>query len=112
MAIIFVLVFLRKINNSYTKRHPRAKFIKINLKEASDIIYISRLLRTWGVLVQNTHITHNNDSDEVISILEVNMKISVDSSAILVDLLKETCVIKADYITDEEVIEKYDIFKT
>lgn len=40
------------------------------------------------------------------------MKISVDSSAILVDLLKETCVIKADYITDEEVIEKYDIFKT
>lgn len=42
------------------------------------------------------------------SILELNMKSYVDSNAVLVDLLKENCVLSADYIKLQESLTEED----
>lgn len=113
LAVVFALIIIRKINNFYYKRHPRRKFVKIYLKQMTDIAYISKLLHTWGVIVQNAHISHTHENDEnfsngVMSILELNMKSYVDSNAVLVDLLKENCVLSADYIKPQESLTEED----
>lgn len=108
-AVIFALIIIRKINNFYYKRHPRTKYARISLKQMADVVYISKLLHTWGVVVENVHISHTQKDDEsfsngVTAVLELNMKSYVDSNSVLVDLLKEECILSADYIKPQENI--------
>lgn len=110
LAVIFVLIVIRQINVHYYRRHPRQKHLKVSLRQMSDLVYVTKLLHTWGVTVSNVHIPGAGDGEEGFSggvsvELELNMKNYVDGNTVLVDLMKETCVLYADYITKEEGIE-------
>ena len=65
---------------------------------------IHKLLHTWGASVNNVNISSNGDGEEgfsnsVTAVLELNMKSYADGNTILVDLLKENCVLYADFTT-------------
>lgn len=112
LAVLFALIVVRWINIHYYKKHPRQKYITISLKQMNDLVYVTKLLHTWGASVNNVHISNNGDgaegfSNSVTAVLELNMKTYADGNTILVDLLKEDCVLHADYTaknpaTDEE----------
>ena len=110
LAVFFALIVIRKINVHYYKKHPRQKYMKVALKQMNDLIYVTKLLHTWGAVVSNVHIAGTGDDEEsfsnsVTAELELNMKNYVDGNTILVDLLKEDCVLYADYTEKIECTE-------
>lgn len=110
LAVIFVLIVIRQINVHYYRRHPRQKYLQVTLRQMNDLVYVTKLLHTWGAVVENVHISGKGDSEEgfkegVSAELELNMKNYVDGNTVLVDLMKEACVLYADYITKEDAAE-------
>lgn len=111
MAIFFALIVIRKMNVRYYKKHPLQKYMTVSVRQMNDLVYVTKLLHTWGVTVSNVHISGTENSEDgfsggVTATLDLTMKNYVDGSSVLVDLLKEACVLYADYTEKEEPTER------
>ena len=101
-AIVFTLIIMRRIQSVYYKHHPREKCLSVRLAAITDLQYIIKLLKAWGVAVSSTNLDNpaeeSGDSTGFTAVMNVIMKNDVDSNMVLMNLLQESCVLYADYI--------------
>lgn len=115
--ILFTLLVMRAFSKLYQTRHPRKKFISAYIRHPSDLTHIIKLLRIWGLTVDETHIHYEEDKQDgsakepfkntFRAIISVTFRRDMDSGIIMANLLQEECVIYADYMKPEEVPEDY-----
>ena len=107
IAIAFALIVMRKMSEIYYNRHPRRKYLYVQLRTLPDLQYISKLLKAWGVTVNHTEIDNSEETTDdyekcFSASLDITMKGTTDSNIVMANLLQEDCVIYADYMKKQE----------
>ena len=103
-AIAFTLIIMRRVRVMYYKRHPRIKCLSVRLHSIADLLPVTKLLKAWGVVVSNTNIdntSEDTDDEGVLVKMDIVLKNDVDSNALMLNLLQESSVLYADYITGD-----------
>lgn len=107
LAIEFTMVVMRRLNMLYFKRHAKQLYLLVQIRSLSDLVYITKLLRVWGVTVQSTEMESTNgheETDEDYRVLfQLQINGNVDCDALLMELHQEDRILYAEYIKGEKI---------
>ena len=102
--VFFTLLVLRNFSKNYSKKHPRQKHLLVSLRERSDLPYVAKQLRMWGVTINHTHIDYSGElqtpeyyQGEFNVLLDITLSEDIGSNMLMANLLQEKNVIYADY---------------
>lgn len=110
LFVSFTLLVMRFVSSSYSAKHPRRKLIGIDIRQLTDLSYLVKQLRVWGVTVNKTQVIYSDKKtdqvyyhDAVRVLIDISLRSNVDSSMVMANLLQEDCVVYADFVKFEEL---------